>query len=183
MKQLITVILLAFSSTLYAQSINRNWKSDLDTSLKEFMQCDDSENEAQCHKYTGASLKQVYKVNDFYASDKGRYMLVTEIYDFLQNSSQWTLLGRGYDQEALNSAQQHANANKAVVAVMKGKEYGHMVLILPGEVENSGSWNLQVPNSASFFTHQKEKSYINKKLSYAFTNSDQGHVLLYGRKY
>jgi hypothetical protein len=184
MRQLTTVILIAISTSLYAQSLNKNWKNELNTSLQEFMQCgNSSEDSSPCHRFAGESLKTVYKVNDFYSSEKGRYMLVTEIYDFLEKSNQWTLLGKGYDQNALNSAQQYANANKAVVAVMKGKEYGHMVLILPGELEASGSWSQKVPNSASFFTHQADKSFIDKKLSYAFTPSDQGHILLYGRKY
>lgn len=184
MRQLIIAILIAASTALHAQSLNKNWENDLNTSLKEFMLCENiDEDSSPCHRFSAESVQTVYKVNDFYSSEKGRYLLVTEIYDFLEQSSQWTLLGKGYDQNALKNAQQYANANKAVVAVMKGKEYGHMVLILPGELQTSGSWSQKVPNSASFFTHQSDKSFINKKLSYAFTPSDQGHILLYGRKY
>ncbi len=184
MRYLFTIFLITASTFAFTQSLNRNWENELTTSLQEFLQCGNKdENSPPCYRFAGESLKQVYKINDFYSSEKGRYLEPDEIYSFLEESKQWTLLGKGYDQHALNGAQDYANANKAVVAVMKGAAYGHMVLILPGELQPSGSWSLKVPNSASFFTHQADKSFINKKLSYAFTPSDQGHILLYGRKY
>ncbi|MEK6481984.1 hypothetical protein WJR50_30870 [Catalinimonas sp. 4WD22] len=183
MKYLIIAFFLTISMSLQAQHLNRNWENDLKTSLQEFMQCGSGNDVSACHSFAGESLKTVYKVNDFFSSDKGRFLEPDEIYGFLEESDQWTLLGKGYDQNALSNAQKYANGNKAVVAVMKGAQYGHMVLILPGELQTSGSWSLKVPNSASFFTHQTDKSFVNKKLSYAFTPSDQGHVLLYARKY
>ncbi|MDF9795034.1 hypothetical protein OKW21_000297 [Catalinimonas alkaloidigena] len=183
MRQLLIILLIAISPSLHAQHLNRNWKSELESSLSKFMACEESESTPACHNFAGESLQTVYRINDFYSSEKGMFLEPHEIYEFLDKSDQWTLLGKGYDQNALNNAQQYANGNKAVVAVMKGETYGHMVLILPGELQTSGSWSLKVPNSASFFTHQTDKSYVNKKLSYAFTPSDQGHVLLYGRKY
>jgi len=139
---------------------------------------------ASCYRFSGESVRHVYNIKDFYSAKENRYMLIDEMYDFLEQSSQWTLLGKAYDQKALEEGQQYANEGKAVVAIMRGKEYGHMAVLLPGELQPSGSWMLRVPNSASFFTHhQVDKSYVGKKLSYAFTPADQGHVLIYTRKY
>ena len=186
MKKLMIAFCVLAAPSLYGQSLQKNWEADLNTSLTSFEQCsEDVGLVSTCHQFSGESLKTVYGINDFYAKEQNRYMLIDEIYTYLESGNRWTLLGKAYDQKALEDGQKHANAGKAVVAVKKVKadDYGHMALILPGELSPSGSWNLRVPNSASFFTHQKEKSYVAKKLSYAFNPADQGYVLLYVRNY
>jgi hypothetical protein len=185
MKKLLMLPILLICLKVSAQSLNANWQENLDKSLEEFIKCTETaESAALCYRFSGESVQKVYGVNDFFDKNKQRYMLIDEIYAYLQSSDKWTLLGKGYDQDALRKSQEQANAGKAVVAIKmrEGEAYGHMAIILPGELGPSGSWGLRVPNSASFFTHQPDRSFINKTISYAFTASDRGYVMIYGHK-
>jgi hypothetical protein len=183
MKNIFFLCLMLASVAVQAQQINNNWNNELNKSLGSFADCSGQVGSTECLSYAGASLKTVYQLDDFYSESLGRYLLINEIYDLLEKNENWKLLGKGYEQEALTACQELANQNKAVVAVMKGEEYGHMALILPGDLKYSGTWNLNVPNSASFFTHQVDDSFVGKKLSYAFTPRDMGYVKLYARQY
>lgn len=186
MKSFFTVLFFFILSVSGAQTINTNWKQDLSKDMVEFKACDNSSYSGvnPCNKFIGMSLATVYQVNDFYSARDKRHMLVGEIAGFLKSSEQWTLLGFAYDQKALNSAQQYANSNKAVVAVYLNEEgLGHMSLITPGDLMPSGTWGFRVPNSVSFSVIHPEKSYIDKGLSYAFEKQHIKHVLIYGRNY
>jgi hypothetical protein len=186
MKKSFILVFLFFCSSAYAQQLNQNWNQDLEKELALFMAC---RNEGgiginPCNSFVGNALSTVYRINDFYSKDLGRHMLVSEISQFLQQNSQWTLLGRGFEQKALMEAQNQANAGKAVVAVYLNPEgIGHVSLILPGELKSSGTWGFQVPNSASFFLSTPEKSYVGKGLSYAYERPLLKGVLLYARSY
>lgn len=183
MKRLLTLPVLLLCLNLSAQNLNTGWQENLNKSLEEFIKCTETaESAALCYRFSGESVQKVYGVNDFFDKNKQRYMLIDEIYAYLQSSGEWTLLGKGYDQAALQKSQEYANEGKAVVAIKmrEGETYGHMAIILPGELGPSGSWGLRVPNSASFFTHQPDRSFINKTIAYAFTASDRGYVMLYG---
>jgi hypothetical protein len=185
MKKLSMLPMLLFCLNVSAQTLNANWQENLDKSLEGFVKCTKTaESAALCYRFSGESVQKVYGINDFFDKSKQRYMLINEIYAYLQSNSEWTLLGKGYDQDALRKSQERANAGKAVIAIKmrEGEEYGHMAIILPGELGPSGSWGLRVPNSASFFTHQPDRSFVNKTISYAFSASDRGYVMLYGHK-
>lgn len=182
MKSMFCLPILCLCFNTYGQKLNNDWKSTIDDSLSEFIQCtQNAEAEALCYPFLGESVNKVYGVNDFFDAGQKRYMKIYEISQYLEGHADWTLLGKGYNQDALQSAQEHANQGNAVIAIKKEKsdDYGHMAIILPGELNPSGSWGLRVPNSASFFTHQPDKSFVNKKLSYAFTASDRGYVKIY----
>jgi len=185
MKTFLTLFVFTFCSiTISAQELNGNWKQDLTNMLTQFLQCDDPLDDiSPCNKFVSEALESAYKVKDFYSSSKNRHLLANEIYDYLGNSDKWTLLGKASDQSALNNAQGYANLKKAVVAVYKGETNGHIALILPGNLSQSGTWSLKMPNSASFFIHKPQKSYISKKLSYAFPGDIKDNVLIYGRNY
>ena len=111
-------------------------------------------------------------------------MMVSEIASFVGESNQWTMLGHGYEQKALAEAQTNANAKKAVIAVyMNEAGAGHVALILPGDLQPSGSWGLNVPNSASFLLMEPQRSYVGKSLSYAFAKNHLRDVVIYTRNY
>jgi hypothetical protein len=172
-------------SGIYGQSLNNNWDRELSSTLQQFISCENAHGDrVECNKYVGESLKTVYNLNDFYSQKLGRHLMVSEIAKMLGESNQWTMLGHGYEQKALSEAQNIANAKKAVVAVyMNAEGIGHLALILPGELQQSGSWGLTVPNSASFQLADPDKSYINKALSYAFAKNHLKDVVLYTRNY
>jgi hypothetical protein len=166
-----------------AQGINDNWQDQLNSVLADFKGCQQSAGQ-DCIQYTGQALQKVYRINDFYSREKGRYLTTAEITEFLANSKSWGLLGHSYEQKTLTDAQQRANGKHAVVAVYANEEgLGHVVLITPGKLQPSGSWGLSVPTAASFFATQPEKSFVDKGLSFAFGKNLMKDVLIYARNY
>ena len=180
-KVMLLQLLLVAGFVSGAQSLNSNWNPELTEILRQFTACDES---IDCSQYSGKSLQAVYKINDFYSSQQARYMQGVEIVDFLKGNSQWKMLGHAYQQDVLKEAQQHANNKKAVVAVYHDSNgASHMALILPGELHASGSWGLQVPNSASFLLADPARSYVGKGLSYAFAKHHLKDVVIFARSY
>lgn len=178
-------LVLVFSANLsYAQALNTSWKQELNAALQQFSDCQKSGTPSDCNRFIAESLNKVYKVNDFYSQKTGRYMAVNEISNFLKNTQSWTLLGHCYEQTTLTTAQDYANAKKAVVAVyINAAGIGHVVVITPGQLQSSGSWGLNVPNVASFLPSQPEKSFVDKGLSFAFAKSMMKDILIYARVY
>ncbi|HEY8938270.1 MAG TPA: hypothetical protein VIM65_23780 [Cyclobacteriaceae bacterium] len=182
---IIVSLLLIITPAIYGQSLNNNWNNDLKNSLQQFLSCNSSTPGSQaCTKFLGESLNTVYKVNDFYSSKSGRYMLPSEIATYLKDNKQWSMIGHSYEQPVLSKAQDLANAKKAVVAVyMSESGVGHVVVITPGKLQSSGSWGLSVPNAASFFVTQPDKSFVDKSLSFAFAKAMMKDVVIYARNY
>ena len=178
-----TLLLVLILGELHAQGFNSNWKTALNKTLSDFMACSSGGTEASsCYGFIGESVKTVYGVTDFYSSSGKQYMSVSEIHDFVKNNQSWKPLGRAYEPEALEEAQKQANAKKAVIAVyMNEQGVGHVALILPGELQVSGSWGVKVPNSASFLPSDPDKSYVGKTLSYAFPRNTLKDVWIYVR--
>lgn len=176
-KLLLLVVSVAWINIASGQTLNPSWNAELKAELQEFLGCKEN-----CNRYIGQSLNTVYKVNDFYSTKQNRYMVVSEIAAFLKGSDKWTMLGPAYDQKTLVTAQEHANAKKAVVAVYLNAEgLGNVVIITPGELQPSGSWGLRVPNAASFFASQPDKSFVDKGLSFAFGKNLMKDILIYSR--
>ena len=186
MKHILTLFALLFHTSLYAQGISERWNTELNGAIAQFKACENTTKAGvhSCNKYIGSTLKLIYQRDDFYSKKKGRYMLAGEIYDYVQSSSRWNLLGKGYEQEALTKAQQRANQKRAVVAIYRDAAgEGHVAYIIPGKLQASGSWGLRVPNSAAFFIEEPGRSYSNKGLSYSFPRNLIQSVSLYERKY
>ena len=180
------LIYFGFTGSLFAQSINSGWEQELANSIETFKKCDQTfvNGVNPCGKFIGESVNTVFEINDFYSEKLGRYLSGAEIINYLKSGNQWKLLGYAYDQKALTEAQSYANENKAVIAFyMNEEQLGHVSLILPGKLTKSGSWGSDVPNSASFFINDQQRSYSNKGLSYTFTRSMIRTVMIYGREY
>lgn len=182
---LLSISIIFFSSFAFSQSLNQNWSNDLSKAVEEFKKCKNpgDSNVNPCSKYIGESVNVIYNVNDFYSDELNRYLTGTEIVKFLETSTEWIKIGPAYAQENLDKAQETASSGKAVLAVYLGEDQlGHVSIILPGSQTASGSWGLNVPNSASFFMHSPPRSYLNKSLSYAFTRNMIKGVVIYSRK-
>lgn len=162
------------------------YNPQLENSIDAFTRCNENlENEVYtCNQFIGESILTVYEVDDFYAKKLGRYLSGTEIIAFVASNDQWQLLGNANDQKTLIDALSYANDNKAVIAVYMDdvEKLGHTALILPGKLVKSPSWELDVPNSISYFMNDPKKSYFNKGLSFAFKKTIKGSALIYGRK-
>jgi hypothetical protein len=161
---------------------SEKWSGDLGKMLNEFMSCQDkADDKSPCNRFVGKALRRVYNVDDFGPDEKGEYLDANTIAGYLATSDKWIFLGSADSQKVLNEAEEYANQGKALVAVKSDDPNGHVALILPGDLSASNTWNgLRCPNSASFFLKHPEKSYVGKKLSYAF-DSPVG-VKIYGRE-
>lgn len=179
-----TVMMLIIPAS-YGQKMNNNWKQEVDAALQEFLDCANSSTDKfLCSTYIGESIAKIYNLNNLYSEKDGRYLLITEISKSMSEHSGWKLLGHAYEQNVLADAQKYANENKAVIAVYKtATGVGHIAVILPGNLQYSGSWGFSVPNSASFSFAEPTKSYAGKGLSYAFTKNMIKDVELYSSAY
>ncbi|MEM8568543.1 MAG: hypothetical protein AAGF85_18950 [Bacteroidota bacterium] len=173
-------IILMVQSAAFAQTITSNWQNKLETALSDFKSCMAQNDNISCKSAVGESIKSIYNINDFYNNGHATAM---EIANAIDNKTTWKKLGQAYNQEVLTQAQELANSKKPVLAVYKGEDgiTAHVVMILPGELQPSGSWNLRVPTVASFFTHEPEKSFVDKSLAYAFSKTMLLRIELYAR--
>jgi hypothetical protein len=149
----------------------------MDAALQKFAACP-LPLDASCRAALAEAMEHVYGVKDFGAESK--YMTPPEIGKRVAADSNWEHVGSASDQNALKSAQSSANCGKAVLAVLASDTGGHVAMILPGPLAHSGVWKLDVPNSASFFTHNPSKSFAGKPLSYSFPNPQ--NIEIYARK-
>jgi hypothetical protein len=173
-------LFLSFSPVSSRQD---DWQHDVQLMLGEFLTCGGpTPPTTPCNMFLARALKRVYNINDF-DRPGGGYLTANEMADYvLIHTDQWTSLGDAGTQAALTQAQGYANLQKAVIAVFKNTAgVGHVALIVPGTLQHSGAWNLDCPNSASFFLDRPEKSYICKQLAYAFQTPD--NVVIYGRNF
>ncbi|HLW52340.1 MAG TPA: hypothetical protein VKW06_05820 [Candidatus Angelobacter sp.] len=149
----------------------------LDDAVQKFASCglplDDG-----CRITLAQAMEQIYGVKDF--GSGSRYMTPAEITKKVSGDTSWEHVGNASDQNALKTAQSSANCGKAVIAVLASDTGGHVALILPGAVSPSGMWKLDVPKSASFFTHSPSKSFAGKPLSFSFPSPQ--NVELYAKK-
>lgn len=144
----------------------------------EFIECKTaSEERHACKSFPTKSIAAVYKIDEFKDAD-GNFIPYDEVLDAINESGYWGLLGDADNQTVLDEAQALANEGIAVVAIHEKKKT--LALIISGNQEKSGSWNdLMCPNSACFFMHDAEASYIGKKLSYAWKSPKK--IKLYAR--
>lgn len=147
------------------------------TALQKFTACTLPLDNA-CRAQVAQALEQLYGVKDF--SSEQKYLAPTEIGKKVAGDSNWERVGSASDQNALKTAQNSANCGRAVVAVMTSETGGHVAIILPGTLAHSNGWKLDVPNSASFFAHNPQKSFAGKPLSYSFPKAEG--IEIYARK-
>lgn len=174
-----------FGGMVRSQSINTNWKKDLLLLQENFQKCmTESTENYSCSSYLSESLDKVYRVKDLYSDKDKRYLQLNEVASSFSDTKKWRLVGHAFDQKALTEAQQKANEKRAVVAVYETQEgVKHFALILPGELQASGTWGFQVPNAASFMLNDPSRSFVSKSLSYAFARSMIKDVKIYCRNY
>ncbi len=161
----------------------KNWEETLNQTLRDFKACMSKENKTVCQTYTAKAIKQVYTINDFYQASSKTDMNPFEIQAYITNSSAWTKLGQAFKPEVMSKAQGLCNAGKPVLIILRGEgpADAHVSLVLPGDLQTSGSWGMRVPNVAAFFTHNPENSFVNKSISYAYTKGMLLQLEVYAR--
>ncbi len=168
---IITFFLLSITGTSY----NSDIKDELEKTYSAFVECS-SQSETACESFTYQALGQVYQEQSFFDINTN-----DKFYQLLKDGGNWEELGQAYNQEVLRKAQEKANAGKAVVAVYTNKNDQplHVAVILPGDLNQSGSWGLIVPNSASFPDFDPDHAFVNKPLSYAFEKRNLLSIKIY----
>lgn len=141
--------------------------------IDEFNDCrDNNQNLNECRHFTAKALCEFYQIDDF--KEDGKYVAYEKMYDIVSGKfGTWSFLGNADDQEAMKKAQEHANNGQATVAISTNGKYGHVAIILPGELSKAGGWNgLKVPNCASFFMVRGLKPFADKSVAYAWRSGD-----------
>lgn len=138
-----------------------------------------STNRNECRNSITKMISEFYKVSDF-KNAKGEYVIYDSIQPIVNSSNNWIKLGNASNQKALTKAQEAANSGNATIAFDMSETYGQVAMIIPGNLTNSGSWKLKVPNTAALVNYDAKKSFTNKPLSYAFKSTE--NIVLYSKK-
>ena len=148
------------------------WEKTLQSRLSEFLSCQNQvDDSSPCNRFVGKALSDVYGIDDFQdPANKSQYLSANLIAAYVTVSKNWVSLGTADSQAALTEAAAAANAGRAAIAVKPGDAHGHVALILPGPLQESPNWKLNVPNSACFFLGKPNQSYVGDKLSRAFSS-------------
>jgi hypothetical protein len=151
--------------------------------LSEFLACQTPiDDRSPCNYFLARAAKRVYGVDDFLKSTDTP-MSANEIAFFVASDSKWTSLGKCDFQYNLDQAQGYANLKKPVIAVYSSQPHGHVALVLPGSSATSKTWQLKVPNSASFPLDNPGNAYVGGPLSKAFAADKKEAVALFGRNF
>jgi hypothetical protein len=159
--------------------------------LSEFMKCEAGNRTndlSPCNTFASRGLEAIYGVKDF-KTGKSSHQSANGMWNEVNKpDSQWKKLGAVLDEQNNICAQSIANAGLPVVALRQRQGHGHVALIIPGELKDSGTWGMKTANSASFFLRQtpdeiysKSQGYLDKALSSAFTKEDAKDALFFYR--
>lgn len=175
-------LLLILSTSVFSQ--NQSWKNSLNKTLSEFKSCMSTESKLKCDGYTSLAIRQVYNIKEFKNKADQSDMSPYEIQQYVSKSSEWVKLGPAYNSETLIKAQQLSNEGKPVIVVLEDESQAdvHVSVVLPGELQSSGSWGMKVPSVSAFFTHNPGNSFVDKSISYAYTKSMMLRLQVYTKK-
>jgi len=135
-----------------------------------------------CNWFVGKAVNEIYGVDSFKINNTNQYYLANEIAEKLAKNEfdGWVLIGAGNDQGALTLAGNKAELGQPVVAAWSNNAgHGHVSLVMPGGLQKSSAWNLEMPNSANMRLDNINSSYIGCRLSFAFGSDKKSNVALY----
>lgn len=101
----------------------------------------------------------VSDVCDIYGFRGFRGKLANQICEDLEKSQDWIELD-------MNKAQGLANEGTLIIAALKGKIHGHVNVVCPGRVKESGRWG-EVPTVANV----GKENFIGKGINWAFSEA------------
>ena len=140
---------------------------------------DDPKEQSPCNVFAGRGLESIYGVTDFKTATG--YLSANAIWDNVNASSDWVSLGGVFDEDNNLCAQAVAYQAVPVIAVMKAPGHGHIALVIPGDPQQSGKWNMLAAHSASFLYNHPEKAYVGGPLSMAFQPPDAKNAVFFYR--
>jgi hypothetical protein len=123
-----------------------------------------------CNVFVGRIMARRYGLRVF--EDAGRFLQANEIAERLPRWPDWIDLGSAAEQSVLDAAAAAAKRGEPVVAVWanpRRQSPGHVALIGPGPLTQSGEWKgLRTPVAASFALDHAEKAFLGQPLACAF---------------
>ncbi len=153
--------------------MTKNSKKIMAELISDFEDCrEENQNLHYCRHFISKALCEFYEIDDF--KENGEYVAYEKMFDIVTGKfGTWTYLGDAKNQKAMKTAQEHANNGQATVAISTNGKYGHVAIILPGELTKAGKWGgLKVPNCASFFMVRGLKPFYDKSVAYAWRTGD-----------
>lgn len=151
--------------------------SDLEQEVQNFITCKKAETERNdCRNSITKIISKRFDLMEFNDPKLG-YVVFDSIRPIAERSKHWIQLGT-ITQETIDQALAHTNRGGLSLIIDTAKAYGHVVMIVPGESKKSGSWGMKLPNVLSLANHKPEKSFSNKPLSYAMTQSEDVKIYL-----
>ena len=136
--------------------------------------------QSPCNTFAARGLESIYRVSDFKTATG--YFSANAIWDYVNASSDWVSLGGVFNEDNNLCAQAMANQAAPVIAVRKAPGNGHIALVIPGDPERSGSWNMLAAYSASFLFHHPDQAYVGGPLSKAYTKDDAKTAVFFYRR-
>ncbi len=160
------------------------WMGALDWADRRLTACREAsgyQRSVACDRFVAEAVDRVFGAAEF--KDGTDYVLGRRVVGELSaGHAKWRLIGTAGDQKALDEARARADAGAAVVAVLRGSFQGQLALVLPGPGIGSKAWKRRVPNAASLFRDNNERSFIGRPLSFAFSSTKMAEVSLYVRE-
>ena len=146
-------------------------KIDFTEEVNKFITCKKAATvRTDCRNSITKVISETYDIDEFKDPKQG-YMVYDSIRPIVEKSKHWKKLGR-LNQKHIDQAVNHTNKGGLALVIDTSNSYGHVVMMVAGELKKSGSWNMKLPNVVSLANHNPEKSFNGKSLSYAMKKSN-----------
>lgn len=154
-------------------SVNKlDLEKAIETTVQDFISCKTrATKRSHCRNEITKVISDIYGLSEF-KTTKLNYIIYDSIQPIIKRTKQWQNIGVATNQETLNKALEHTNNGGLSLIIDTSNSYGHVVMILPGETQMSGSWALKLPKVLSLLNSNANKSFIDKSLSFAFKKSN-----------
>lgn len=155
-----------------SDTLTNRGKITMASILDAFIYCKETaENPLQCKYFVAKAMDDYFGVKDF--KSNGNYVDFENILFMVRSNTKWRSLGQAKEQKTLDMAQELANKGKPVLAIQTNTKYGHMVIVLPGQLQAAPNWGgLRCPIVASFFMVDDLDSFVDKSMAFAWSGPD-----------
>ena len=136
-----------------------------------------------CNFFVGKSVHDVFGVPDFWLPDANRYMTTAEMVEWLPGGVGplgWKRIGNGDDRDAHRLAADAAKNGQATIALWNPTGgVGHVALVLPGLLRDSGPWGIPVVRSAQTSLNSIGDAFVGCRISAGFGPDKQSNVVFW----
>lgn len=155
-----------------ADTLTNRGRVTMASILDAFIYCKETaETPLQCKHFVAKAIHDYFGVKDFMLN--GNYVDFENILFMVRSNTRWQSLGLARDQETLDKAQQLANLGRPVLAIQTNSQYGHIVIVMPGQLQAAPNWGgLKCPVVASFFMVDDLDSFVDRNMAFAWSSPE-----------